>query len=66
MLVTLNGKNREFKEPLSLEDLVRDLSRNLPHVIAEINGRIIKKTDWPRTAIKNDDRIELVTFVGGG
>lgn len=31
-----------------------------------INGQIVKKEDWDSYYLKNDDYVEIVSFVGGG
>ncbi len=35
-------------------------------VIAELNGTIIEKPLWPATGLNPNDKLELITFVGGG
>ena len=50
-----------------------DLSRllelfSLPsqRVAVELNREVVRKNDWDVTIVKDDDRIEIVHFVGGG
>ncbi|HBG62110.1 MAG TPA: thiamine biosynthesis protein ThiS [Candidatus Omnitrophica bacterium] len=66
MKITVNGQEKVFESSLSLENLIENLSQNKDHVIAELNGNIIKSSKWLSTAISDGDAIELVTFVGGG
>jgi sulfur carrier protein len=35
-------------------------------VVVELNGEIIKRTDFPSVKINAGDEIEIVHFVGGG
>ncbi len=35
-------------------------------VAIEINGRIVPRAEFPSLALKADDRVEIVRFVGGG
>ena len=35
-------------------------------VAVEINKEIIMQSDFAHTAVKDDDSIEIVSFVGGG
>ena len=32
----------------------------------ELNQSVVDKTDWPSTELHEDDRLEIVHFVGGG
>ena len=66
MNITINGSPKQLNDGVNLEALVRDLCVNPAHVIAELNGTIIAAPERPNTKIKDGDRLELVTFVGGG
>ncbi len=66
MQILLNGKSHTFEKKSTLEELIDGLCKNNKHVIAELNGAIIKSESWKKTFIKNGDQIELVTIVGGG
>ena len=65
MKLTLNGQPHNFSNS-TLAELIQTASKNPEHVIAEVNGAIIKKNNWNQMLIKEGDAIELVTFVGGG
>jgi thiamine biosynthesis protein ThiS len=45
-----------------LESLELDPSR----VAVELDGRIVKKEEWPQTRLHEGARLEIVQFVGGG
>ena len=66
MKITLNGKKKEIKTPTLLSNIIQQSCKQPQYVIAEVNGKIIKSISWEKTAIKNNDIIELVSFVGGG
>ena len=66
MKITVNGQEKDFEPSLSLENLIDKFSKNKKHVIAELNGNIVKSKEWLNTSIGEGDSIELVTFVGGG
>ena len=66
MNITINGSPKQLNDGASLEAVVRDLCTNPAYVIAELNGAIIAAPERPNTKIKDGDRLELVTFVGGG
>jgi thiamine biosynthesis protein ThiS len=66
MKITINGQERDFSSPQSLDSLIENVCKNKRHVIAEVNGSIIKTNQWDNTQVSDGDSIELVAFVGGG
>ena len=50
----------------SLDQLIDEKGFDADGLIVELNIRIVKKKDWEKTFLNQDDRIECVTFVGGG
>jgi thiamine biosynthesis protein ThiS len=66
MQIVLNGKSYPLDNISTLENIIQQFCKNNKHVIAELNGIIIKSQCWPETPIKNNDHIELVSIVGGG
>ena len=66
MNITLNGEELNFTVNVGLEDLVERLSLPTQRIAIELNGRVIRRIDWPETPISDGDRIEVVHFVGGG
>ncbi len=66
MKITLNGQEKQLTAAFNLESLIKQSRQNTTRVIAEVNGRIVKSTDWDQTVVQDGDVIELVSFVGGG
>ena len=66
MKVTLNGQPKEISGSATLKNLVEQFCKDSSRIITELNGDIVKFTQWPDTQVKDGDTIELVNFVGGG
>ncbi len=66
MNIILNGKKKVIVDKLSLLDFIRDVCQETDHVIAELNGEIIKSQQWDKVLLSDGDVLELVTIVGGG
>ncbi len=66
MNIILNGKIIGLADGLSLKDTVTRFAKTPEHVITEVNGKIIARAQWEGTPLSPDDKIELITFVGGG
>jgi len=35
-------------------------------VAVELNRNVVRRNDWSSTMLQDDDRLEIVHFVGGG
>ncbi|MDD3054566.1 MAG: sulfur carrier protein ThiS [Aliarcobacter sp.] len=66
MTLIINGESKEFKDSFSLQDIITDLQIENRVMAAAVNMNIVKKDDWSSFIPKNDDKIELLQFVGGG
>ena len=66
MQISLNGKPHAIENSTTLAQIIEEFSKNNKHIIAELNGTIIKSQTWQATAVKNGDQLELVSIVGGG
>ncbi len=62
----LNGNFYNLTEPISLPVLLRRLAYQPQLVAVELNGKIIKRADFAAVIVKADDKLEIVSFVGGG
>ena len=66
MIFTLNGKQESIERPLSLDGLVRAKGLCPDKIVVEHNFSIISKEDWPKIMLKDQDMVEIISFVGGG
>jgi thiamine biosynthesis protein ThiS len=62
----LNGQTYMTDSSLSLVDLILYFNYNKSLLVIEYNNLICNKKNWDKIFIKNDDKIEIVTIVGGG
>ena len=66
MTVTINGEIKELESEVSLDRLIELLSFPHQRVAVELNREVVRRADWKGTVLKNEDRLEIVHFVGGG
>ncbi|MDQ6654047.1 MAG: sulfur carrier protein ThiS [Acidobacteriota bacterium] len=66
MQIQVNGEPRDVDENLSLSELIAGLSLKPEQIAVELNRKVLRRLDWPGTTLRNDDKIEIVHFVGGG
>jgi sulfur carrier protein len=66
MYVIVNGKKEEIIRQTSLLDLLTSKKIHPDKVVVELNTIIIGKHILADTIIQENDRIEILRFVGGG
>ena len=66
MRIKVNGEVREMAGRPSLEELVANLQLAGERLAIELNHNVVRRADWPATTLQEDDRVEIVHFVGGG
>lgn len=67
LLLRVNGEGRELAVATVI-DLLRsegvDPARR--GVAVAVNGEVVRRRDWPATALSSGDRVEIVKPVAGG
>lgn len=66
MKITINGDPRELQDGLTVTALLEELGIQKERVAVELNLDIVPKGRFADTVLKDEDRIEIVSFVGGG
>ena len=66
MRVYINGEAREFSSPLSLAQLITELDLPPARIAVELNRVVVRRNEWSTRDLSDEDRIEIVHFVGGG
>ncbi len=64
--IVVNGAVRQSPAGQTLLGLLRDLELEPSRVAVEMNGRIVKRTEWETLELEPGARLEIVQFVGGG
>ena len=64
--IKINGKNFVIKPKMTLKDVITKYKIPEKKVAIELNKEIINKQNLGKIRIKNQDKIEIVHFIGGG
>ena len=64
--IQLNGKKVVIKTNYSIFDLLKKYKLSNKKIAIEHNGVIISKTSFKKKYLKDNDKIEIVHFIGGG
>jgi len=62
----LNGQHYLVESELTILDLITYFNYNTSLFVLEYNRVICNQKNWNQIQIKNNDKIEIVTIVGGG
>ncbi|MCK5111367.1 MAG: sulfur carrier protein ThiS [Arcobacteraceae bacterium] len=62
----INGEEKIFEDNKSLKDIIESLEIEDKVMAAAVNMNVVKKDDWCNFIPKEEDKIELLQFVGGG
>ena len=64
--IKINGKFSTINENLTLSTILKQLKIPLKKVAIELNLEIIDKNKISKIKLKQNDKIEIVHFIGGG
>ncbi len=65
MHILINGQ-REISPPCTIAELVARKGLSPQALVVELNRTLIRQELWPTIRLKDDDILELLSFVGGG
>ncbi|MGH7164503.1 MAG: sulfur carrier protein ThiS [Nitrospiraceae bacterium] len=49
-----------------MAQLLRELDIRPDHVVVELNLEILERPDFERRPLREGDRVEIISFIGGG
>ena len=65
-MITVNGKQIQLASEMSVADYLELNNYQIKRIAVELNEEILPKYSYSDTMLKDGDRLEVVTFVGGG
>jgi len=67
MKLIVNGKESNLEEGLTVRGLLIAQEVKMPEMVSvEINGQILKRSEFENTAVNEGDKVEFLYFMGGG
>lgn len=66
MKVTVNGREMDLPEGLTVEGLIEHLGLAGRPVAVERNKKVVRREERAQIRLEEGDRVEIVTLVGGG
>lgn len=62
----LNGQEYQSSSNFTLSEFINYFNYNSSLLVLEYNNFICPKEKWDQVIVKENDKIEIVTIVGGG
>lgn len=66
ILIQVNGEQRGCRADITVGDLLRELAIQTERVAVELNLEIMDRKDFDDRRLKQGDRVEILSFIGGG
>ncbi len=66
MKLRINGEERLFEEPLTIEALLAKLQIETKGTAVELNREVVPRSRHSEVALIDGDVIEIITMFGGG
>lgn len=66
VLIKINGEDKLVPQNTSILELLEVYKINKDRVVIELNKNILKRDEFHSFTLKENDKVEIVTFVGGG
>ena len=64
--IRVNGQIENVEHNTTIIDILNQKSLNPENVVVEYNLNIVKSDLWNNTILKENDSLEVLSFVGGG
>ena len=65
-MIIVNGKEINLTEDTTVAEYLEQNQYQVKRIAVELNGDILPKYEYSDTMLEDGDRLEVVTFVGGG
>jgi thiamine biosynthesis protein ThiS len=66
MQVKVNGEPKQVPDATTVAQLLQSLQVDPSQVAVELNEAVVRRARHSETRLADGDRLEIVTFVGGG
>ena len=64
--ILLNGQKETISENTTLLNFLTSNGLNPDTIVVEYNLNVLKNEEWSNTILKENDNLEVLSFVGGG
>jgi len=65
-MITVNGKEVEWRQGMTVENLLAERNFKFPLIIVRINGQLVKKENYASTKIPDGAEVSAMHLISGG
>ena len=67
MKIVVNGEQVNCSDSLTVDELLVEQKVKMPEMVSvELNGQVLRRTEFEETTLKDNDKVEFLYFMGGG
>lgn len=67
MIIILNNKKTELPaEQITVQGLLRAMNFTFPMIVIKVNGELVKKENYDRVSLRENDRVDAIHLISGG
>lgn len=66
MTIQVNGESHGIGDGQTVATLLRELDIRADRVAVELNLEIVDRSDFETHGLREGDRVEILSFIGGG
>ncbi len=67
MKLVVNGDQVNCGDSLTVSELLVEQEVKMPDMVSvELNGQILRRSEFDKTTLKDEDKVEFLYFMGGG
>jgi sulfur carrier protein len=67
MKIVVNGEQVDCGDSVTVSALLVDQKVRMPEMVSvELNGQVLRRTEFDATVLSEQDKVEFLYFMGGG
>ena len=65
-MIMVNGRQADWREGMTVRDVLRDHRYTSPRIIVRINGELVRQEKWDSTMVHQGDDVRALHMIAGG
>lgn len=68
MEIELNHRSEHLagRDQVTIAELLAHKRYAFPNIVVRVNGRLVRKGEYPSTVVREGDKVEMIHMVSGG
>ncbi len=65
-MIRVNGENLEWRNGMTVRDVLRQMNYTFPLLIVRIDGRLVSRSDYDTTEVPDGTSMDAIHMISGG